>query len=217
MLYSSLSIKTGSSLLLPMENLSVSSFVGHGKKTAWITWNVFPELTDALLKLSCAPSCIQEDVMKTIERFVILMYDRTSTCSDIDKARRKLFAKKNNAKQIPPTKGALEQHVKRAAYQGGHVWGQLLLATQTLPSPSSWCWKKTEYGLYEPYRTTLLEASKACHELASCKCKKCCVRHCKCKKAALECTAFCACEGDCLQNWKSNNNHQNYVDIRICL
>ena len=28
---------------------TVSSFVGHGKKTAWSTWNVQPQLTDAML------------------------------------------------------------------------------------------------------------------------------------------------------------------------
>ena len=75
---------------------TVSSFVGYGKKTAWNIWNPLPELTEALLKLSCAPSDIQEDVMHTIERFVILMYDKTSTCTDIDKARRKIFARKPN-------------------------------------------------------------------------------------------------------------------------
>ena len=41
---------------------TVSSFVGHGKKTAW---NVLPELTGVLVQLSCAPSDIQEDVMLT--------------------------------------------------------------------------------------------------------------------------------------------------------
>ena len=64
---------------------TVSSFVGYGKKMAWNS-NALPELTETLLKLSCAPSDIQEDVIHTIERFVILMYDRTSTCTDIDKA-----------------------------------------------------------------------------------------------------------------------------------
>ena len=93
---------------------TVSSFVGHSKKTAWTTSNALPELTDVLLKLSSAPSVIEEDIIHTIERFVILMYDRTSTCHDIDKARRKIFAKKNNVKHIPPTRAALEQHVKRA-------------------------------------------------------------------------------------------------------
>ena len=180
---------------------TVSSFVGHGKKTAWSTWNVQPQLTDAMLKLSCVPSDIQENIMHTIERFVILLYDRTSTCTDIDKAWRKMFAKKTNVKQIPPTKAALEQHVKRATYQGGHVWGQSLLVAPALPLPlplpTSWGLTKTVNGLYEPNWTTLPETSKVCCELVSCKCKKGCVKRCRYKKAALHCTALCACEGEC--------------------
>ena len=176
---------------------TVSSFVGHGKKTAWNTWSVLPELTGALVQLSCAPSDIPEDVMLTIERFVILLYDRTSTCIDINKARQKVFAKRNNIKRTPPTRAALEQHVKRATYQGGHVWGQSLQTTPVLPSPTNWGWTRTDDGLYEPNWTILPEASQVCYELVSCKCKKECVGQCKCKKAALECTALCACEGEC--------------------
>ena len=55
--------------------------------------------------------------MHTIDRFVILLNDRTSKCMDIDKTRKKLFANKNNVHLILPTKAALEEHVKRAAYQ----------------------------------------------------------------------------------------------------
>ena len=54
-----------------------------------------PELTDALLKLSSATREKTEEVLPTIERFVILLYDRTSPYTDIDKARKKLFARKN--------------------------------------------------------------------------------------------------------------------------
>ena len=152
-----------------------------------------------MLALSHAPRDVHESAMNTIERFVILMYDRTSTCTDINKARRKLFTKKTNIKHIPPTKAALEQHVMRAVYQGGHVWGQALLASPVLPLPTSWGWMKMEDGLYEPVWTTLPEAAQACYELVSCKCKKGCVKRCKCKKAGLECTALCACEGECSQ------------------
>ena len=179
---------------------TVSSFVGYGKKTAWSTWNTLPQLTDALLKLSCAPSKIPEDVMLIIERFVILLYDKTSTCTDIDKARQTLFTKRTNVKAIPPTRAALEQHVKRTVYQGGYVWGQSLIANPVLPSPTSWGWMKTSDDLYVPNWTILPEASKACYELVSCKCKKGCVKNCKCKKLALECTALCACAGECLEN-----------------
>ena len=139
-----------------------------------------------MLALSHAPSDIQEGAMHMVERFVILMYDRTSTSTEIDKARRKLFAKKADIKQIPPTKAAFEQHMMRAVFQGGHIWG-----------PTSWGWTKTEDGLYEPIWTTLPEAAQACYELVSCKCKKGCVKCCRCKKAGLECTDLCICEREC--------------------
>ena len=52
----------------------LSSFVGYDKKTGWSTWNTLPQLCDALLKLSCAPSKIPEGVMFIIKRFLILLY-----------------------------------------------------------------------------------------------------------------------------------------------
>ena len=176
---------------------TVSSFNGHGKKTAWAVWAVFPELTHALLKVSVAPTDIPRDVLATIERFIILLYDRTSTCTDIDTARRKLFAKRHNAQLIPPTKAALEEHVKRALFQGAHVWGQMLLPAPKLPSPCRWGWSKTSEGDYEPFWTCLPDAGQSSYELISCKCKKLCGGHCKCKIAQLKCTALCVCEGEC--------------------
>ena len=99
------------------------------------------------------------------------MYDRTSTCTDVNKARKKLFAKRSSVQRIPPTRAALEQHVKRAVFQGGHVWGQTLVPQPVLPSPASWGWINTDDELYEPHWTTLPEASKTCYKLIS----LCCV------------------------------------------
>ena len=62
---------------------TVSGFVGHGKQTAWSTWNAFPELTDALLELAHVPMEVTEQIMKVIERFIVL----------VDKARKKMFSK----------------------------------------------------------------------------------------------------------------------------
>ncbi len=77
------------SMALPMFHAhtgcnTVSAFVGHGKKTAWNTWKSLPELTGALLTLAHAPTGIPEESMKAMERYVILLYDRTSTCTDIN-------------------------------------------------------------------------------------------------------------------------------------
>jgi len=172
---------------------TASSFASYGKTTAWAVWNVLPELTKAPSKLSSAPSDIPEEVLHTIDRFVILLYDRTSTCTDIDKAVKKLFSRKNIVELIPPTKAALEEHFKRAAYQ-------VLLPAPELPPATSWGWTKSEEGLYKPHWTRLPQAAQTCCELLSCKCKKGCVKHCKCKKAALDCTALCLCEEECTQN-----------------
>ena len=175
---------------------TVSSFAGHGKKTAWSTWKSQPALTNALLMLGNGPKVIPDDAMNIIERFVVLLFDRTSTCDKVNDARRKLFPRKNSVEQIPPTRAALMEHVKRAVYQGGHIWGKTLLPDPVLPSPTDWGWVKRE-GLYEPHWTTLPQASKICHELISCGCKSGCTKRCKCKKAALQCTGLCVCEGEC--------------------
>ena len=49
------------------------ALLGMGKKTAWPAWAVFPELTDALLELSSAPHDNLQEVIATIERFIILL------------------------------------------------------------------------------------------------------------------------------------------------
>ena len=179
---------------------TVSCFAGHGKRTAWAVWTALPEVTQALIDLSSALIHVDEDTMQTIERFVVLLYDRISTSNDVNKARCKLFAKKGNVELIPPTSAALKQHVRRAVYQGGQMWGQALVPAPALPSPSDWGWSSTSDQMYEPYWTTLPEASKVCQELISCTCKKGCTKRCKCKKAKLECTALCDCGGECLDN-----------------
>ena len=101
----------------------VSFFAGRGKTTAWEVWTALPELTQVLIDLTTAPAQVDEDATQTIERFVILLYDRTSTSTDVNKAHCKLFAMKNNVQLIPPPSAALKQHVRRAMYQGGYVWG----------------------------------------------------------------------------------------------
>ena len=77
------------SLALPMFHAltardTVSGFVVHGNKTAWSTWNAFPELTYALVELAHVPAEVTEQIMKVIERFIVLVYNRTSTCAEVD-------------------------------------------------------------------------------------------------------------------------------------
>ena len=89
---------------------TVSAFVGHGK-SAWATWNSLPDLTDSLVTLTTTPVNIQDDTLHCIERFLVLLYDRTSLNTDVNETRKKLFT-------IPPAYHVLEQHVKRSVFQG---------------------------------------------------------------------------------------------------
>ena len=90
---------------------TVPAFHGKGKKSAWKTWEVFPDATDVFTRLS-----------KRHDTFAV------------DNARLERFAKNQRSYDaIPPTFDALMEHTKRAVYQGGLVWGQTLECFQCLP------------------------------------------------------------------------------------
>ena len=57
----------------------------------------------ALASCDAAPDDIRQEVMVTIKRFTILIYNQTSTCADINDARRKFSVKRYNVLSIPPT------------------------------------------------------------------------------------------------------------------
>ena len=122
-----------------------TSFFAHrGKKTAWEAWDAFSEVTTSFQVLSDAPTL--EDVceqlqLPTLERYVIIMYDRSNTCKEVNEARRDLFTRKGiDIEGIPPMADALRLHTKRCAYQAGHCWGKALVPSHPLPCPSEWGW-----------------------------------------------------------------------------
>ena len=132
---------------------TVSSFKSIGKKTAWERWNAFDEVTDAFADLSTGPDDIDSDTEQLLERFVILMYDKTSAATSINQLRKDLFTKGRSIDKIPPTAGALIQHDRRAAYQGGHSWGSAAKKGQQLPDAEKWGWSKDKEGWYTPLWT----------------------------------------------------------------
>ncbi|KAG0717816.1 hypothetical protein GWK47_053675 [Chionoecetes opilio] len=175
---------------------TVSAFVGHGKKSAWATWNTLPELTDALLSLAKAPTSIQEDTMHVIERFVILLYDRTSKCKDVNKARKKLFAKKSSVQNIPPIT-LLWSSSEEICPSGWSCLGPGIGTRARAPSP-----QQTGAGIGVMMGPTHHSGPhsprhKTCYELVSWDARKGCRNRCKCKKASLQCTGLCFCEGEC--------------------
>ena len=62
-----------------------SSFAGRDKTTVWATWKVLEEITPAFVALISMPTEDRlKDIMPEIERFVTLVYDRTSTCTTVN-------------------------------------------------------------------------------------------------------------------------------------
>ena len=99
-----------------------SAFRGKGKKSVWLTWDVCAEASDVFKKLSQYPPTVTDEDLKVLEKFVITMYDRSSTTTCVNDTRLDIFARKQRSyKAIPQTQSALLQHTKRAAYQAGCV------------------------------------------------------------------------------------------------
>ena len=178
---------------------TASSFSRRVKKSAWETWDVFPELMDTLNALMRRPEVSEVDAaIKVLERFIVLLYDKTSSKSCVNEASVNLFTRKGkDIYHIPPTQGSLLQHVKRAVYQAGYCWSQPLNPIMELPISHEWGWKSSSSGTWEVLWSELPEASQVCRELICCGCTKGCRTNCKCKKAALSCTALCNYAGTC--------------------
>ena len=121
---------------------AVSAFRGKGKRDAWQTWDVYPEASEVFAKLSMYPTVFGDEEKKVLERFVIIMYDKCCSATDIDSVRLDIFARKQKSYDaILPTSAAMDYHTKCAAYQAGCIWGQAITRQMEILSPSEWGWK----------------------------------------------------------------------------
>ena len=169
------------------------------EKSAWEAWKSFPDATQTFVKLSAEPVEV-EPFLPVLQRFVVLLYDRSNSKTTVNALRKHLFTKKGRPIEgLPPTEAALLQHAKRAALQSGYYWHQCMSAQQTLPSPSDWGWVADSSSHWKPLWTTLPDVAKCCPELLKCSCKKGCGKRCKCAKAKTMCTALCQCDGSCTE------------------
>ena len=181
-----------------------SAFKGVGKKKAYAVLDSYPEVENVFAGFHTDPfQNLDEDDGKfnTIQRFVVLLYSRTSLLHSVNEARMELYyARSQNHENIPPTKNALLFHTKRAIYQSG-VWSQSLEEQQNLPSPKNFGWKESEgvVKIWEPLWMTLQEASKEIRELrvkCGCKATPPCTStaRCICKSAGFRCSLLCSCK-----------------------
>ena len=77
---------------------TVSSYLGNGKKSAWLARHPCPSVTDASLNLSrLQPEDVSSEILEKIERFIVIrfiviMYSRKCSASGVNEARKELFA-----------------------------------------------------------------------------------------------------------------------------
>ena len=80
---------------------------------AWQAWQTF-EVTDTFVYLSSHPFedlNVESSRFTAIERFIVVLYDRTSPLSLVNDVREELFCKRNRSMdRLPPTQDALLQH-----------------------------------------------------------------------------------------------------------
>ena len=72
---------------------TTSSFFGIGKKTAWATWEAFPDLTERLTTLLKSPEevTLGSIHMERLEKFTVMIYSKNTDASRVNEARRQLF------------------------------------------------------------------------------------------------------------------------------
>ena len=74
-----------------------------------------------------------------------LLYGRTSSLKHVNEAHQALFSQdRRSIENIPPTEGALYEHIKTAAYRAGQIWGLALVPLQHVPSATDWGWEQSD-------------------------------------------------------------------------
>lgn len=97
------------------------------------------------------------------------------------------------------TKHAFLQHVNRAAYQAGHVWGQAHLAVPNPVDITKWGWTESGSSL-RPFWSTQPDVWEKCQLRKKCHCKKICkASRCPCMIAGIPCKYECRYKGTCQQ------------------
>ena len=82
-------------------------FLERGKNSAWEAWKAYPDVSEAFLFPLEHPYYILQlgsSEMKLIERYVCVLYDKTTSLCTVNELRKELFCKHSKTMEtIPPT------------------------------------------------------------------------------------------------------------------
>ena len=138
---------------------NTSVFHGRGKKLAWEAWNCYPEVTTAFTYIASNPYAslvLESPHYRLLERFTIVLYNKTSNLEDVNEARMEFFVREVDPWRIFHLLEMLYCTMQRGSEQ----------IQQNRPSPETWVWQwDKDTKSWTPVWTTSPIASKACLEL----------------------------------------------------
>ena len=138
---------------------------------------------------------------KVLHEFVNRLYGLGSVGQSVDDARlQAIVFGGRDFNNIPPSSDALHQKVMRAAYQAGHIWGNMFLKNPVLPPSSSWGFvQQKPEDIPRPLWSTKPKISRKNNkELSTCGCQSGeCHLPCTCCRSKQTCTSLCGCQGMC--------------------
>ena len=108
---------------------STCSFFKQSKKDWFGKWLDFPMKEELNEKLHILSKYLKKDIVDDchllIQQFVVYIYLRKFDSIDLDESRYQMFVNSspNDFRTLSPSKDALFQHLLRASYQSGWVWG----------------------------------------------------------------------------------------------
>ena len=76
---------------------STSSFFGKTKNSAWVAWNSFSEVNEALLHIVQHPFDevnLESPHFKILEHFTVVLYDKASILDSANEAHKEIYCKK---------------------------------------------------------------------------------------------------------------------------
>ena len=179
---------------------SCSAFFRQTKSTmfkSWVTFEKLEELTEAFRELSCCPSkALLEQYMPLLESYISHTYGSKQT-SDLDSLRFDMFRHSisDDLRELPRNRDALHEHAKRAAFQAGWLWGNVLQQS-TCPPVDEWGWVIKDEKLFIRWKTLDCgqELSKTL-SIYSCRTLKCV--SCSCVSNNFKRLIYCKCQNKC--------------------
>ncbi len=126
------------------------------------------DIIGALKQLLVAANETSERQMRMLASFVCDAYYPNGI-----EIRRMFFKQMAESNMLPPTSGALKQHILRVHIQAS-VWGQASIAQQEFLDPLQNEFCKDANGDLVPHTTNDLPAPNAIIEMVNCQCKGSC-------------------------------------------